>query len=179
MCKDWGPCWTGFQPRTGNAPRLPPPRFGLVRVRSPLLAESRLISTPRGTKMFQFPRFPSTTYGFSGGCTGITPCTLPHSDIPGSMPAGGSPRLIAACCVLHRLLAPRHPPYALACAASHRSGTRHTPDHLSCSIQLCTCSGARARITAGAGLEGSGRRGSSAARHRRPRWVVRTLAREE
>src|SRR6059058_2136037 len=26
---------------------------------------------------------------------------------------GGSPRLIAACNVLHRLLAPRHPPYAL------------------------------------------------------------------
>jgi hypothetical protein len=32
--------------------------FGLIRVRSPLLAESRLISLPRGTKMFQFPRFP-------------------------------------------------------------------------------------------------------------------------
>ncbi len=29
---------------------------GLVRVRSPLLAESRLMSSPRGTEMFQFPR---------------------------------------------------------------------------------------------------------------------------
>ena len=30
---------------------------GLVRVRSPLLAEYRLMSFPRGTEMFQFPRF--------------------------------------------------------------------------------------------------------------------------
>ena len=31
------------------------PRFGLLRVRSPLLAESRLISSPQGTEMFHFP----------------------------------------------------------------------------------------------------------------------------
>ena len=30
---------------------------GLVRVRSPLLTESRLISFPPGTEMFQFPGF--------------------------------------------------------------------------------------------------------------------------
>ena len=39
---------------------------------------------------------------------------LPHSEILGSKPARGSPRLFAACHVLHRLLAPRHPPDALA-----------------------------------------------------------------
>jgi hypothetical protein len=39
---------------------------GLVRVRSPLLAESRLMSFPPGTEMFQFPGFASTAYGFSG-----------------------------------------------------------------------------------------------------------------
>ncbi len=39
---------------------------------------------------------------------------FPHSEIPGSKPACGSPRLIAASHVLHRLLAPRHPPYALS-----------------------------------------------------------------
>ena len=35
-------------------------RFSLLRVRSPLLAESRLISSPAGTEMFHFPasRFP-------------------------------------------------------------------------------------------------------------------------
>ncbi len=31
-------------------------RFGLLRVRSPLLAQSRLLSSPRGTEMFHFPR---------------------------------------------------------------------------------------------------------------------------
>ena len=30
---------------------------GLVRVRSPLLTESRLMSFPLGTEMFHFPRF--------------------------------------------------------------------------------------------------------------------------
>ena len=57
--------------------------FGLIRVRSPLLAESRLISLPAGTEMFHFPAFASFTYGFSerylpsvGG--------FPHSEIPGS-----------------------------------------------------------------------------------------------
>ena len=32
-------------------------RPGLVRVRSPLLAESQLMSFPPGTQMFQFPGF--------------------------------------------------------------------------------------------------------------------------
>ena len=39
---------------------------------------------------------------------------FPHSDIPGSRPVCGFPELIAAYHVLHRLLAPRHPPYALS-----------------------------------------------------------------
>jgi hypothetical protein len=43
----------------------------------------------------------------------MTPTGFPHSEIPGSTPACGSPRLIAASHVLHRLLTPRHPPCAL------------------------------------------------------------------
>ena len=39
---------------------------------------------------------------------------FPHSDIRGSMLICSSPRLIAACRVLLRLLMPRHSPYALA-----------------------------------------------------------------
>ena len=35
------------------------PRFGLLPFRSPLLRESRLISLPPGTEMFQFPGFAS------------------------------------------------------------------------------------------------------------------------
>ena len=37
---------------------------GLVRFRSPLLAESRLMSFPPGTEMFQFPGFASQPYVF-------------------------------------------------------------------------------------------------------------------
>ena len=39
--------------------------FGLLRFRSPLLAESFLLSFPPGTKMFQFPGFPSLSYVFT------------------------------------------------------------------------------------------------------------------
>ena len=39
---------------------------------------------------------------------------LPHSEISGSKPVCGSPKLFAAYHVLHRLLAPRHSPYALS-----------------------------------------------------------------
>ncbi len=61
--------------------------------------------------MFQFPGFASRPYVFRSGYP--SQGGLPHSDIPGSQPARGSPGLIAACHVLHRLLAPRHPPDAL------------------------------------------------------------------
>jgi hypothetical protein len=43
----------------------------------------------------------------------MTPAGLPHSEISGSTDACSSPELIAACHVLPRLVAPRHPPYAL------------------------------------------------------------------
>jgi hypothetical protein len=38
---------------------------GLIRVRSPLLAESQLLSFPPATEMFQFAGFASRAYGFS------------------------------------------------------------------------------------------------------------------
>ena len=41
------------------------PSFGLLRFRSPLLAESFLLSFPPGTKMFQFPGFPCAGYLFT------------------------------------------------------------------------------------------------------------------
>ena len=84
---------------------------GLVRVRSPLLAESRLMSFPPATEMFQFAGFASRGYGFTARCRRSG--GLPHSEIPGSTLARSSPRLIAACYVLHRLSVPRHPPDAL------------------------------------------------------------------
>ena len=120
------PGWT-HNPAAATATALARQRFGLFPVRSPLLRESRLISTPRGTKMFQFPRFPPHTYGFSVGYDGMTRRTLPHSGIPGSTPADGSPRLLAAYHALHRLLAPRHPPCALRSAAPAPSRALPTP----------------------------------------------------
>jgi hypothetical protein len=54
-----------------------PPGFGLVRFRSPLLTESRFLSLPPGTEMFQFPGFATPTYGFSRrpfGNPGINAC---------------------------------------------------------------------------------------------------------
>ena len=48
----------------------------------------------------------------------MTPAGFPHSDISGSLSARDSPKLFAACHVLHRLLAPRHPPRALCSLTS-------------------------------------------------------------
>ena len=70
-----GPC---------RGPATPDPKtwFGLFPVRSPLLRESRLISFPPVTEMFQFTGFAPHTYEFSvqyllrGG--------FPHSEIAGS-----------------------------------------------------------------------------------------------
>ncbi len=43
----------------------------------------------------------------------MTGAGLPHSDICGSTAVCACPQLFAACHVLHRLLVPMHPPYAL------------------------------------------------------------------
>ena len=63
--RDYHPLWCHFPKDFGSRPLIPrlrprdpgrcPVRFGLVPVRSPLLRESRLISSPPGTEMFQFP----------------------------------------------------------------------------------------------------------------------------
>lgn len=88
-------------------------RFGLFPLRSPLLRESRLISSPPGTEMVQFPgsRFTdlliqSLIPDRSGG--------LPHSAINGSLDMCSSPSLLAACHGLRRPASPRHPPCALS-----------------------------------------------------------------
>ncbi len=111
-------------PATPTRQRLQPltPRwFGLLRVRSPLLAESRLFSSPRGTEMFQFPRLPPCTYAFSARYRPMTAGGFPHSDIHGSTLAYSSPWRIGVRPVLHRLLAPRHPPCALPIFTCRRS----------------------------------------------------------
>ena len=88
--------------------------FSLFRFRSPLLTESRLISLPRPTQMFQFRRFPSYTYLIQYMMLYLLYSGLLHSDICGSILACNSPQLFAAYHVLHRLPMPRHSPCALS-----------------------------------------------------------------
>ena len=82
--------------------------FGLFPVRSPLLRESLLISFPWVLRCFSSP-----------GCLPLRDhqtllwrgCPIRKS--PGQSLLSGSPKLIAACYVLHRNLVSRHPFYAL------------------------------------------------------------------
>ena len=98
-----------FDGPTTPAAALLQRRFGLVRVRSPLLAQSRLLSFPPGTEMFQFPGLASALRPMHGSA----PCGFPHSDIRASMGICPWARLFAACHVLLRLREPRHPSCAL------------------------------------------------------------------
>ena len=100
--RDCHPLWCHFPKGFGSVRLIPwlrprdpgwcPIRFGLVPVRSPLLRESRLISSPPGTEMFQFPGSPRA--------------------FRARRSLGSSPGLIAA---FHAriLMTPRHPPRAL------------------------------------------------------------------
>ena len=63
--------------------------------------------------MFQFRRFPTYAYLIQRRLTEYCSAGFPHSDISGSTVICTSPKLIAACHVLHRLLMPRHSPCAL------------------------------------------------------------------
>ena len=98
------------------ADQVKPNRFGLFPVRSPLLRES----------LFDFSssRYLDVSVPWVGSfrCCDrdMTPSGFPHSDISGSTLACSSPKLFAACHVLHRRLVPRHPPCALTRLTRHR-----------------------------------------------------------
>ena len=99
-------------PGRSPGPATPPDGsggLGVVRVRSPLLAESLLISSPRGTEMFHFPRSRLRGLFHSPADGAHTRAGLLHSETHGSTVACTSPWTIAACRVLRRLLSPRHP----------------------------------------------------------------------
>src|SRR5688572_20639010 len=61
----------------------------------------------------------------------MTGAGFPHSEIFGSKRACRSPKLIAACCVLRRLMKPRHPSIAVTglCKRSHILGVYFTHLH--------------------------------------------------
>ena len=81
--------------------------------------------------MFQFRRFPTYAYLIQRRLTEYCSAGFPHSDISGSTVICTSPKLFAACHVLHRLLMPRHSPCALysltllsVCTERSRSGSQ-------------------------------------------------------
>ena len=69
--RDYHALWCFFPEASGYVQLI----TGLVRVRSPLLTESRLMSFPPGTEMFQFPGFASQPYEFRLGSPngGVSP----------------------------------------------------------------------------------------------------------
>ena len=73
--RGYHPLWPAFPCRSASTPHT----TGLIHFRSPLLAESPLMSVPPGTEMFQFPGFASCTYVFNArypigvGCPIRTP----------------------------------------------------------------------------------------------------------
>jgi hypothetical protein len=109
-----------------------------MRFRSPLLSQSRFLSLPPGTEMVHFPGFARARLWIHRAVRRFYPRGFPHSEIPGSKPACGSPRLIAACHVLHRRLLPRHPPCALSSLTT--KFTQHTAASLRLSAISCQLS---------------------------------------
>ena len=121
--------------------------FGrLFQSRSPAVTESLMQSEPRDARItvWALPRSLAATYGIdvsfsSSGyldvsvprvpfhklwihlwMTVVHTAGFPHSEISGSKDICSSPKLIAAYHVFHRLLVPRHPPYALTCLTKTR-----------------------------------------------------------
>ena len=90
-------------------------RFGLFRVRSPLLAESHFVFSSWGYLDVSVPpvslhyamNLRNDTYAFNVR-------GFPHSEIRASSDICSYTRLIAACHVLHRLPVPGHSPCALS-----------------------------------------------------------------
>ena len=97
--------WLGFPSHFANRRAI---TARLLRFRSPLLSESRLMSFPRATEMFQFARFASLPYVFRQRylCRWVSPF--------------GNPRITA------HLPAPRGLSQAITSfVAYHRQGIHH------------------------------------------------------
>ena len=93
-------------------------RFGLFRVRSPLLTESHVVFSSSGYLDVSVHRVPLHTLWIGVWMIRVLRTGFPHSDICGSRIICISPQLFAAYHVFLRLLVPRHPPCALLCLIS-------------------------------------------------------------
>ena len=98
----------------GPNPRMHAPWFGLFRFRSPLLSESHVVFSSSGYLDVSVHRVPFLTLWIGVRTTEVS-----------------SPKLFAAYHVLHRLLVPRHPPYALISITKRvRSTGMDLPPHM-------------------------------------------------
>ena len=88
--------------------------FGLFRFRSPLLTESHVVFSSSGYLDVSVHRVPLLTLCIGVRILEVCSSGFPHSEISGSKDICSSPKLFAAYHVFHRLLVPRHPPYALS-----------------------------------------------------------------
>ena len=98
----------------GPNPGMHASRFGLFRFRSPLLTESLVVFSSSGYLDVSVRRVPLPALWIGAGMHEGSSCGFPHSDTSGSKGICPSPKLFAAYRVFHRLLVPRHPPYALS-----------------------------------------------------------------
>ena len=98
-------------------------RFGLFRFRSPLLPESHVVFSSSGYLDVSVHRVPFLTLWIGVRIPEVCSGRFPHSEISGSMGICPSPKLFAAYHVFHRLLVPRHPPYALISITNLLSST--------------------------------------------------------
>ena len=150
------------RPTTPPLQRLPAStqkRFSLIRFRSPLLTESRLLSLPVGNEMFHFPTFPPHALYIQAWVTGHDSCRVSPF---------GNPRITA------RLAAPRglsQPPTSFIgswCQGIHRAPLLTWPQR--CSRPLCSSQGTggpgrldrRVRPAPGCGPPFGGRRAEGA-----------------
>ena len=90
-------------------------RFGLFRVRSPLLTESHVVFSSSGYLDVSVHRVPPVHLWIQCTVPEVRSGGFPHSDIHGSRLICSSPWLFAAYHVFLRLSVPRHPPCALSC----------------------------------------------------------------
>ena len=121
-CTGLSPSLAGF-PKTfplnslnqfrGPNPGMHARRFGLFPFRSPLLWKSHVVFSSSGYLDVSVHRVPFLTLWIGVRITEDCSVRFPHSEISGSMDICSSPKLFAAYHVFHRLLVPRHPPYAL------------------------------------------------------------------
>ena len=104
--------------------------FRLLPFRSPLLTESHVVFSSSGYLDVSVHRVPFLTLWIGVRIPEVCSGRFPHSEISGSMGICPSPKLFAAYHVFHRLLVPRHPPYALISitnsTSSHGNGIMST-----------------------------------------------------